>query len=296
MGYHMITQMVFNGVMLGIVFSLIALGLVLVLSIMNVVNFAHGEFYTIGGFMAYFVFDRYLVASAGWPPLLAYFVAFLLTAVVIGVFGFVIEKVVMRPFRENLLMGMMATVALSILFSMGMAAGLGGGSFNVSYPLSGAVSIWGANVSKGRLLIMLVGGTLCVIMVLFINKSKLGKAMRACMQNREVAQLQGIDYGLISALAFGIGCSLAAVSGLLIVPSGSLNAFAGGSYLMKSFIIIIIGGLGSLPGTIAAGFLMGFVESFGSFYLGLPVVNLLSFVLIIIVLIIRPRGLMGRAD
>jgi branched-chain amino acid transport system permease protein len=283
----MISQLLLNAIMLGIVLSLVALGLVLVLSIMNVVNFAHGEFYTIGGFIAYFVFDWFLVQRSGWPPLLAYCVAFLACFLLVGALGFLTEKALMRPFRGDLLMGMMATIALSVIFSMLMAAGIGAGSFNVRYPISGNLTILGASVSTGRLIIMILGASLCSLLLLFIKKTKFGMAMRACMLNREVALLQGINYGFISSLGFGIGCAMAGLA---------LNAFAGGSYLMKSFIIIILGGLGSIPGTILAAFLLGLLESFGSYYFGPPTVNLLSFILIILILIFRPQGLLGRAE
>jgi branched-chain amino acid transport system permease protein len=292
----MLPQLIFNAVMLGTIFSLVALGLVLVLSIMNVVNFAHGEFYTMGGFIGYFVFDNYLLKNAGWSPLPAYFAALAVTIILIGLFGFFIEKLVMRSFRGNLLMGMIATIALSILFAMTMAAVLGAGSFDVSSPISGNVDILGAAVSKHRILVMAMGVAMCLFLLIIMKRSKLGMALRACMLNPEVAQLQGINYGFISSISFAIGCALAAVAGFLIVPSSTLNAFVGEGYLMKSFVIIIVGGLGSISGTIYAAFLLGFIESFGSFYFGYHIVTLLSFILIIIILIMRPQGLMGRAE
>ena len=292
----MTSQLIFNGLMLGAVFSLVALGLVLIFSVMNVVNFAHGEFYTMGGFMAFFIFQNLFVKTLGWPHLFSYFIVLLMTMVLIGTVGFVIEKAIMSSFRDDLLMGMMATIALSIIFSMGMASIFGAGTVQVFHPVPGVMSVLGARVSRGRMFIMIMAVFMCGVLTLFIHKSRLGKAMRACMLNPEVAQLQGINYNFISALGFGIGCALAAVAGLLVVPSCSLNPFVGGGYLMKSFIIVIIGGLGSLPGTIVAGFILGFFESFGSFYFGQPVVILLSFVLIIVMLIVRPQGLMGRAE
>ena len=142
----MVAQLVLNAIIMGTVLSLVGLGLALVLSIMNVVNFAHGEFFTIGGFIAYFMFDRLFVEYLGWPLLLAFFVGFFMVFLVGGAFGFLIEKALIRPFRGNLLMGMMATLAIGIALSMSMAAGIGASTYSVQYPISGNLTFFGASM------------------------------------------------------------------------------------------------------------------------------------------------------
>ena len=296
MDTDLLLQLVINAVMIGTIYVLVGLGLTLIFSIMNVVNFAHGEMYMLGGFLSYFVFFRFFVEQLHVWIYLAYFLTLVLSVLFLGAFGFVIEKVIFRPFRGDLLAGLMVSLGLSMVLQMGSALSFGVKDMDVPSVFEGVLQVLGASISKERVVIIFLAVLIFLGLHLFIQRTRFGLAMRAVAQNKEAAQLQGMNFATISSLGFAVGCALAGVAGVLIVPVAFVSPFVGSGYLMKAFIIIIVGGMGSIPGCILAGLLLGLIESFGSFYFSLHAAALISFAMIIAILILRPQGLMGRVE
>lgn len=282
----LLIQALVNGIMLGMVYILVALGLTLVFSIMEVINFAHGEFYMLGGFAVY-----YLFAELG----INYFATLAAAVVLVGSFGWVVEKVIFRPFRRNLLGAFIVSLGLVWVFQSGALMAFGTLEKTVPSPFRGTLKVVGVYFSLERSAVTLIGIVLVAALYLFIQFSKKGRAMRAVAQDHDAAALQGINVEQISSLAFGIGAGLAAAAGVLIGPIFFVSPFMGSLPIVKAFIIIILGGMGSIPGALLGGLILGVAEGVGSIFLSIPSVNLLGFVIVMGILLLRPRGLLGHA-
>jgi branched-chain amino acid transport system permease protein len=250
----LIAQLLVNTLQIGAVYVLFALGLTLVFGVMKVINFAHGQFFTLAA----------LVIAATMPAFTARF-------------------------------GLPPWVDYLVCFSLAMAA-VSGAPRVVPKLLTGQVSLAGGAMETQRLVICGVALAATFGLYQLVQHTKLGKALRAVAEDREAAMLQGIRYRRISFYGFMIGSALAAISGGLIAPLTAITPALGNDYLTKAFIIIIIGGLGSIPGAIVAGFLIAAIESVaGSFY-DLSYATIAMFALVIVFLLIRPQGIMGHAQ
>jgi branched-chain amino acid transport system permease protein len=282
----LLIQALVNGVMLGMVYILVALGLTLVFSIMEVINFAHGEFYMLGGFAVY-----YLLAQLGAN----YFLALAAAILLVGALGWVVEKIVFRPFRKDLLGAFIVSLGLLWVLQSGALLAFGSLEKSVPSPFRGVLRVLGVHFSLERLVVTLIGIVLVAGLYLFIRFSRDGRAMRAVAQDEDAAALQGINVDRISSLAFALGAALAATAGVLIAPLFFVSPFMGGLPIVKAFVIIILGGMGSIPGALLGGLILGVAEGVGSIFLSSPAVNLLGFLLVILILLVRPQGLLGHA-
>jgi branched-chain amino acid transport system permease protein len=281
-----LVQALLNGFGLAMAYVLVALGLTLIFSILEIINFAHGEFYMLGAFVTYFVF------SVGGMP---YPVALAASIVAVGVAGFVAERLVFRHLRGKTLNAFI--VSLGLLWVMQAAAQLGFGVLDKSVPsaFSGIVRAGGVIISVERLAVTLAAVALIVGLYCFLEFTRVGRAMRATAQDADGAALQGVNIELISALGFALGCALAGASGALLAPVFSVSPTMGALPVVKAFIIIIVGGMGSLPGAVLGGILLGAVEGVGTLFLSSAAVNMLGFLMVIAILLLRPRGLFGAA-
>jgi branched-chain amino acid transport system permease protein len=279
-------QAALNGLILGSMYVLFALGFSLIFGILDTINFAHGEMYMLGGFGAYYLFGQ-----LGWN----YFLTLIVVVFAITLLGMGLEFVVLRPVRGFHIGGFVATLGLGWIFVQ--SGHLIFGSMDKAVPrvFKGIVTIWGASISVEKLIAGFMGFVLVVLVFLFIGRTRLGKAMRAVTQDRDAAWLQGINVDHINRLGFGIGCGLAAAAGVLMAPVFYIAPDIGGAWLFKGFIVVILGGLGSIPGAVAGGLLVGFLESFASLFISLPAVQILLFSVAILILVFRPRGLLGHA-
>jgi branched-chain amino acid transport system permease protein len=277
-----------NGVMLGLNYALIALGLTLIFGIMGIVNFAHGEMYMLGGYVAYFLFGQF-----GFN----FFATLVAAAIIVGTLGVILEKLVFRPLttRPKIeLTSLIAAVGLAWVLQMLAVIAFGEQDQKVPSAFKGILTMGGAVITKERLAAILIGVSLVVILNLFLLRTKTGRAIRAVAQDKEAAALQGVGVSRISALAFGIGCGLAAIAGALVAPIFIINPSLGSEVILKAFLVVILGGMGSVPGAVLGGLVLGFIESFGSLFFTVPTVMVLTFVLIIVILIVRPQGLLGH--
>src|SRR5881409_2819368 len=268
------------------VYVLVALGLTLIFSILEIINFAHGEFYMLGGYVTYYVFAVFGVN---------YFATLGFAILAVGLAGVVAERLIFRYLRGKTLNAFI--VSLGLLWVMQASAQLSFGVLDKPVPsaFSGIVRAFGLVSSVERLVVSLSAIVLIAALYLFLRWSRPGRAMRAVAQDADAAALQGVDIELVSALGFGIGCALAGGAGGLLAPVFAVSPAMGALPVVKAFIIIIVGGMGSLPGAVLGGLLLGGVEGLGTLFMGSAAVNILGFLMVIVVLLVRPRGLVGGA-
>jgi len=267
-------QTLLNGLMLSSIYVLMASGFTLIYSIMHIVNFAHGEIYMLGAFCIYYFFAQYE---------LNYFLALLVTMALIGILGVILERVLFLPLQEAHLPQVILSLGLAMTLQGVASVAFGAGDKAVTGPFTGVLRFGGAAISVERLIIIPISAAIVAALVAFVKWTRRGQAMRAVAQDPEAAALQGINVAFISCLAFGVGCALAAAAGALIAPVFLVNPFMGGSAVMKAFIIICIGGMGSISGAAVGGLLLGFVDSFGATLFGGSVAQLLGFVILIMI-------------
>jgi branched-chain amino acid transport system permease protein len=281
---ELFAQSVIIGLSIGSIYILMALGLTLMFGMMHIINFAHGAIYMLGAFVIYYVFHLW-----GVPYVLAFFAAML----ILGVFGFIVERWVYRMVKGGIEPTLVALLALTTLLQAAGYPIFGPLDKNVPSVLKGSYLILGTPISAERLLIIPVAAVLVVALYLFINKTKMGAAMRAIEQDKEAASLQGVNVNVINAVAFAVGFALAAAAGALMAPIFKLDPMMGEQPLLKAFIIIILGGLGSIPGAILGGLILGFIDSIVATAVGVEPAFLLSFLFIIVLLLFKPNGLFG---
>ena len=286
MPIELLVQALLNGFALALVYVLVALGLTLIFSILEIINFAHGEFYMLGGYVTYFAFA---VFGLPYVPTLG------LAIVAVGLVGMVAERLIFRSLRGKALNAFI--VSLGLLWVLQSVAQLSFGVLDKSVPraFSGIIRAGGIIISVERFVVMLAAAGLITVLYLFLQWSRVGRAMRAVAQDADGAALQGVNIEFISMLGFAIGCALAGAAGGLLAPVFAVSPAMGALPVVKAFIIIIVGGMGSLPGAVLGGLLLGTVEGIGSLFFGSAAVHVLGFLMVIAVLLVRPRGLFGVA-
>jgi branched-chain amino acid transport system permease protein len=281
-------QIIVNGTVLSATYALIALGITLIFSIMNLLNFAHGQILMIGGFMVYYVYGVF-----GLPYALALLVAAAVTAL-IG-FGFEVlffRRVVKVATREE--NSMLLAVGTALLLENVALFVFGEKQRGVRPVISGVYRLGEAFLPVGRLLVVVIALALIVGLLLFVQYTRPGRAMRALAQDRQVTYLMGVDVERISALGFAIGAALAGLAGGLLVTLSGVNAGIGTALSTKAFIMIMIGGAGVVAGAILGAVVLGFAEAIGYALVPGSITYLLIFVGLILFLILRPQGIMGR--
>lgn len=280
-------QALINGVMLGMMYVVIALGLTLVYSILGIVNFAHAEFYMMGGFLTWLLYVR-----MG----LNYFLVLPVAIVVVGLFAMLVERVFFRPFRGKVLEAFIISLGLIWIFQEAAQKIMGVWDKGAPSAFPGTITILNISFHVERLVVTIIGGVLLLAMYFFITKTRLGRAMRAIAQDRECAAFQGVNIDKISTITFGVGGALAASAGVLLGPVLFINPYMGAPVILKAFIIIILGGLGSIPGCLLGGLFLGMVDAVGSIYANSQAVEIFTFVFIFFMLVIRPQGLLGGME
>ena len=281
----MAAQVIANSIVLGLTLALMAIGLTLIYGILLVVNFAHGELYMLGGVALYFVMSA---------TSLGYWLSSAVAIIAVGVLGVLLEVLVFRRFHGDLIGGCIAAIALSVGIQSVTWEVFGPRTRTVDAPVHGSYQIFGAIVSSERLLIAVVSLITILALAWFIKYAKLGKAMRAVSQDSEAARVQGIPAAKISALAFGIATALAALAGVLVSPTTFINPAMGSIPLTFAFIVVIIGGMGSVTGSLIASMIIGFQQNLTTLWWGSQYSIAVAFMLAIVVLVVSPKGLMGH--
>lgn len=276
-------QQLLNGLTLGGTYSLVALGLTLVYGILHVPNFAHGAFYMVGAFVSYRL-------MAAWG--VNYWLAMLGSAIVIAMLAALSERLIFHPLRHHEgLHQMIAAIGLLLFLEAGAQALWGADFRRMSSPYGGIVEVMGATAPVQRLLIIAAAFTLMGALHLFLTSTVTGSTIVAMAQNREGASLMGIDATRVAMLTFAISGVLAAVAATLYSPIGLVFPSMGNLVITKAFVIIILGGMGSVPGAILGGLIIGFAEAFTSFYISTDYQDIVAFVLLVLILSMRPEGL-----
>lgn len=279
-----LSQHIANALILGGTYALLGIGLTLILGIMKVVNFTHGELYAFGGFMAY-----YFVSHLGWN-----FYAALAMAIMLGiVLGALIERLLLRRMRGADIDSTMVVMIGCWIAMQNIALLIWGGvAKSVPTPFSTDPIVVGpVSVSSLRLFVLAAALVLIVGIYLLIHRSPLGKAMRATFQDRDTASLMGVNINLIYTATFALGSGLAAAAGALLGPVFVVTTTMGNTAALKAFAIVILGGLGSIQGAAIGGFILAFAEEMGSGYISSGYRDAMGFVLIILVLMFKPTGL-----
>ena len=286
-----IGQLTVNALMVGVIYSLIALGFTLIFGIARVVNFAHGEIYMIGAFVAY-----YLASVAKVP----FFLSVLICSISVGMLGVLLEKLLFRKLRPAEV-GTAAefptvavTLALVLILPALAATFCGTTEKGIDSGISGSIALGKVFLPKERIVLTIVGLAVFVGLLLFIWRHKEGRALNAVAQDSEAAVLQGISLDRAASLSFGIGFGLAGAAGGLLAPLYYVEPTIGAPAILKTFIVVILGGIGSVMGTLLGGILVGFIESYGRALFGGNIPMLVAFLVVIILLVIRPRGLLGH--
>jgi branched-subunit amino acid ABC-type transport system permease component len=284
----MFLQLVANGLVVGGLLGLVALGLALILGVMRVVNFAHGEFITLGAFATYL-----LVNNLGVSPLLGIPLAFILGAAVGAlVQATIISRTAGRPELDVL----MVTYALSIA-ALGLFSQAFGGDFrSYSQGPTGTLNLGGVVVGWRSLTVLLVCLAFGAATMFVMQRAKIGIALRALSQNRDAAATCGIDVRRSELMAFSLAVGLAAAAGSLVSLIGTVTPNVGHEWVLDAFVVVVLGGMGSIGGAIIVAMGLGLIHSFTSFLLDDSWAKILTYVLLYAALLVRPQGLLGRAD
>lgn len=279
-------QQFVNGIALGSVYSLVALGLTLVYGVLKVPNFAHGALYMAGAYVSYV-----MLTSFG----ASYVVAMAVSVAVLAVLGGSMEWLVFRKLEGKTPVHSMIA-ALGLLFFMeGTADVIWGPTFRqVPTPFDGVVTLLGVNITEQRILVIVAAVVTMVGLYLLLKRTLVGMSIEAMAQDREGALLVGIDIRRVAMLTFAISGALAAVAGSLIAPLLLVFPNMGELIILKAFVIVILGGMGSVPGAILGGYLLALAETMAGTYVSFAFSELIAFGMLVLVLVIRPTGLFQK--
>lgn len=280
-------QAAVNGILLGGVYALVAAGLSLIFGVMRVINFAHGEFLMLGGMTTFFLFSLY-----GINP----FLSLLAVLPLALLFGSAIERgLIRRVLSAPPMMSLLLTFGLSF-FLIGLAQALFTNIFRSVPYLEGSWIVGGLILPRMRTVAFLISSALLTGVYLYLQRTRSGKAIRATAQHADVAMTCGIDIDQVRRRTFAIGTALAFVAGSLLVTISAIHPQAGTDYILKAFAIVVLGGLGSFVGALYGGLVLGLAEVFGTTFLGPAFGQAVSYIILLLVLLVRPGGIMGVAE
>ena len=285
---ELIWQTIANSLVTIAFYALIAVGFSLVFGVMGVANYAHGEFFMLG---AYTVWLLYAVSH--WP----FLAAVIMAIVVVGLVGIVTERLLFRRMRGNVLGGVVIGIALIFILQVfvGRVWGLGMAKL-IPVPLPGALNVFDIIIAWQRVALFVAAVLILGLLWVFLERFKLGRALRASALDSEAASLQGISIARCGAIALGIGGALAGVGGALMAPILAVHPYMGHFPLLICFIVVIVGGAGNLKGTILASVLFGFLHTFVTTYIDSVIAMIASCLVMFAILTIRPQGLLGYAE
>ena len=297
--FSTILQHFINGLTVGGIYALIALGYTMVYGILKFINFAHGEILMMGTYISLIIYDVFL--NYFKTPFLI-FVAFIISLIIGICFGVTlgvsVEILAYKPLRNApRLAPLLSAIGVSIILSNLAAFLFGTKSKKFQYPFDNTpITISGISISPNQLMILILSLILMVGLKIFIDKTKTGKAMRAASENQKVASLMGININRIISITFAIGSGLAVIAGVLIALDYKVYPTMGTMAGLKAFIAAVVGGIGNISGAMLGGIILGLLETFGTAVLGLPVgfKDIIAFGVLIIILLFKPEGILGK--
>jgi branched-chain amino acid transport system permease protein len=285
-------QQLFNGLALGSVYALIALGYTMVYGIVKLINFAHGDVLMLGAFVGFFI-----VNSMGITPV-SMLLCFVVSMIVCALIGMFIEKVCYKPLRNAPRINVLITaIGASIAIENGarVLPPIGPNPKEFPVPHYKNLNFFGINVNEVQVLVIAISIILMVLLVLLVNYSKIGKAMRAASYDRNAALLMGINVNMVISFTFAIGAALAAAAGILFASSyPQVEPYMGMMPGLKAFVAAVLGGIGSIPGAMIGGVLLGVAETLTKGFISSSLADAVAFGILIIILVIKPTGIVGK--
>tara|TARA_B100000949_G_scaffold17242_2_gene13231 strand:+ start:2020 stop:2934 length:915 start_codon:yes stop_codon:yes gene_type:complete len=295
-------QQLVNGITLGSIYGLIAIGYTMVYGIIGMINFAHGEIYMIGAFLSVLGFTILGVTGVTWLPL-ALILVLLIAMLFTSAYGWAVERIAYRPLRSSQrLAALISAIGMSLALQNYVLLTQGAGVKALQPIVQGGVILYSeesftVTLSYIQIFIVILTILLMCIFALLIDRTALGRAQRACEQDRDMATLLGINVDRTISLTFIMGAVLAAVAGMMVtLYYGVIDFFMGFIAGLKAFTAAVLGGIGSLPGAMLGGMLLGLVEAFWAGYFSVEYKDVAAFGILVLVLIFLPTGLLGRPD
>lgn len=296
-----------NGVTLGAIYGLIAIGYTLVYGIIGMINFAHGEIFMIGAFVSIISFLTLGLMGVTWVPL-ALVIVLVMSMAVTSVYGWTLERVAYRPLRGSpRLAALITAIGMSIFLQNYVQLLQGARTKPIQPIITGGFELMSSKMPDGgtyvvnlsylQTIILVVTVVLMVVFTIIITRTPLGRAQRACEQDRKMAALLGVNVDKTISLTFVMGAALASVAGMIfLMRYGVIDFFVGFLAGVKAFTAAVLGGIGSLPGAMLGGLLIGVIEAFWSGYFTVEYKDVAAFAILVLVLIFRPTGLLGKPD
>ncbi len=284
-----VLEQLFNGFVRGGFYALLALGLSIIFGMLRIVNFAHGAMYMLGAFVAYFTAQAF-----GLP----FFAALIVAPVVVGLFGLLIETTLLRRLYDlDPLYNLLFTFALVLIIedAVRLRYGALGSPYEMPGLLTGLVNLGLFSYPTYQLFVIVVSIAVCLTVYFVIERSALGARIRAATEKPELTRALGINTSRLVSLTFAFGVGLAAFAGVLNAPNTNVSPSMGDAIIINTFAIVVIGGLGSLRGSIVAGFALGIIQVIGAVFYP-PIANTLVFIVMVLVILFRPAGLFGTVD
>ena len=290
-------QQLTNGLAVGGIYALIALGYTMVYGVMRLINFAHGDLFTLGAYLGLTLVTS-LTLHERLGPVLGVCVLMIMVMGLVAIAGAVVERAAYRPLRNSSRLSAVVSALGASIFLQNAIMLVYGARFQV-YPQDilprTILHMFGMPVPLMRVLLLLLSLGLMLILYVFIQKTKIGTAIRAVAIDQGAARLMGIDVDRIIVIVFLVGPALGGVAGLMVgLYYGKINFTLGWVYGLKAFTAAILGGIGNIPGAMVGGLLLGVIESLGSAYISIAWKDAIAFVVLILILIVRPTGLLGE--
>ncbi|TDQ40169.1 L-leucine ABC transporter membrane protein /L-isoleucine ABC transporter membrane protein /L-valine ABC transporter membrane protein [Thiopseudomonas denitrificans] len=299
--FYYFLQQLLNGLTVGSTYALIAIGYTMVYGIIGMINFAHGEVYMIGSYVTFIALTGLAMLGLESLPLLI-LGAFLLSMIVTSAYGFSIERVAYRPLRgSNRLIPLISAIGMSILLQNFVRIAQGARDVAMPSMITGGISLGSddaaASLSYMQIIIFVTTFVAMLALSIFISRSRTGRACRACAEDIKMTGLLGINSNAIIAITFVIGAALAAVAGVLLsLYYGVVNPYIGFMAGLKAFTAAVLGGIGSIPGAVLGGLVLGVTEAMTSGYFSTQYKDAVAFALLILILLFRPTGILGRPE
>ncbi len=299
--FYYFLQQLLNGLTVGSTYALIAIGYTMVYGIIGMINFAHGEVYMIGSYVTFIALTGLAMLGLESLPLLI-LGAFLLSMIVTSAYGYSIERVAYRPLRgSNRLIPLISAIGMSILLQNFVRIAQGARDVAMPSMITGGIRLGSddaaASLSYMQMIIFVTTFVAMLALSIFISRSRTGRACRACAEDIKMTGLLGINSNAIIAITFVIGAALAAVAGVLLsLYYGVVNPYIGFMAGLKAFTAAVLGGIGSIPGAVLGGLVLGVTEAMTSGYFSTQYKDAVAFALLILILLFRPTGILGRPE
>ncbi len=280
-------QLLVNGILLGGIYAMISIGLTLIWGVMQIVNFAHGEYLMLGMYSTFWLFQLY-----GIDP----YLSLLIVTPLLFLLGILTQRVVINPILDAPPVAQIfATVGLSVVLQ-NLALFFWKADYR-SVLIADSISnlkFQGLIVSFPRLMAFLITLAMVIALFLFLKRTYLGKALRATAENKQAAQIMGINVGRLYYIALGIGTACVGIAGGILMPMYPVFPAVGGYFVLTAFVVVVLGGMGSMAGAFCGGLIIGVVEAFSGFYLAPALKEVVYFLVFILILVSRPAGLLGK--